>query len=1824
MAAPQKLQKPIHTTKVVPRGEVVCPSSICDYCFATNNCSNPSCPPSTIKPSLMSFNCPASRDLYFNALDEICYSAVDGSRAAPYTRYSVDYDYSLYDFNTWSLTTGVLVQGNNWFPLFTPSNRIPVNPGCALGYQPISGLIGYRVAATYSEEADDFVHLSAGYADQPVRARHFLKAYCFQSQNITFTKSWSQEGQYNVNVTLTDPTRNNVTILPSASVLVEIEFLVECPSLAILNRTIICSVLSPNISVDGYYAWAFGDGSLINFSTNRQVSYAYIASGVYQITVLRQSFSGFISTFKTNITVINCLCCPPYLTPLILSTDLLTPYTFYRYQTIYQDVLIQLSCSTTLKNSKIWAVRQVDPIDPTTIIRALTIDRLHQNDSFLTIDPYVLDFGLYEVNFTSFNYDDDLSTSLTPKATKYLSQATERLDPSVCVVCSNPRGWRVRKVTFGDRLEPFEIIMETTETLPGNYPIASSILGYFEVIPASITVVIYKNLSRIIISSNDTQFTSFVWSCVKVGSTMTSSSLDPDLNSWITNCDAGGGTTSLSVRISQQFFASTSFTDPMLVNFLYTSPQLISNFAQIKLIAMTPPAPGNCSINATNVRSIDDNVFLACSNWTSNYGIDFYFLYVLHPDGSILKLYAGPKFLHSVTLPAGLAAFRYQYSLMVTVYDYYGSSTDYNISAMQVMPYTNGFTENLLDQLNLHFAECNEFSVLLYVVSLATSLNTFYYSMPGWPALPAQTLVCSGYYGFMATCDSRSYSAFLRNQMLSALEQSTRRPRILLDISTISTAIFTLTTVIADVGIDGQQNAATMLIRMTSLLNQNYRRSSPNIDSAISRDYFKLTGNLLSVINYGIDFSTNVGDQVELQLYEYNNFDSSLPEDPNDIVYYEEMTLPEWQADAGRRAQLKVVSVALTIALYGIDQTAKNMSSIIQKAVDAMSMTLLYDSVLSNNSVTITIANGTMILQYCRIGDLIDHYDLLNESLIDFPAFCDSNPKISVCGPTIPIQSKGSFFKFPINLTYLNQNLSRIQDVHVTPALPKTQILKIHKIDSWKPNASLQLEFTPDDRSLSFAIFILNTEKDANDYVGPSNSNFSAFTLAFSYPFYWILSSDDLAQSTGIFYIGVGMLTSSSTPNAIEIGGHYFLQAFPTGYDLKVTAPSCLFYAKNDRHWEPPGCHVVGLSTADQSLSCSCYHLTVFGGGFFVPPNNVDFAFVFTHADFDQNITIYATIIIILLTYATLFIYCRVKDRKDITKLACVPLPENDISDRYIYEVVTSTGLMKGAATDSKVSFITSGSSGSSGTRNFGHPLGKEYIFRRGMVNHFILTCRRSLGDLHSVRIWHDNSGQGEFSGWFLNEIVIFDVQTSRKFLFVCNEWLAVDHADSCTDRVIPVADERKEVEFNRIFSNFTRQSLVDDHMWLSVFTRPLGTRFTRVQRLSCCFCFLTVSMLTSALWYGTRFGTLSEGYQIGPIYISDTEIKVGFFNNSIMIPLTFVLVNMFRKSSPRKKKPSRFSGFVNQITSSNNQGDQVFQPSQSAGQDGANVATRKSFLLPWWCRIFAWLLVILISIVCLVFTAFYAIEFGDNKTRRWLCSTILTFFVSVFFIQPIKITITSLFSALACRKKPGVYDADWIQDQDNPPKMIYYESITDHDVSSLSNLTDPPDNSKLEDLKRERQIELKMYADLREIFSTIFYICILIVLAYGNRGQEFYSHQANLYNLFLAPNDPNSALITQVKTINTYWQWAKTVLAPALRAPHYINGEPNIMERGFIVDHTNRLLGHAIMRQVRIQPTDWIIDIKASCFSRQLVDGRLMLALVDDLKPDVPERISC
>ena len=125
---------------------------------------------------------------------------------------------------------------------------------------------------------------------------------------------------------------------------------------------------------------------------------------------------------------------------------------------------------------------------------------------------------------------------------------------------------------------------------------------------------------------------------------------------------------------------------------------------------------------------------------------------------------------------------------------------------------------------------------------------------------------------------------------------------------------------------------------------------------------------------------------------------------------------------------------------------------------------------------------------------------------------------------------------------------------------------------------------------------------------------------------------------------------------------------------------------------------------------------------------------------------------------------------------------------------------------------------------------------------------------------------KGRWTGRFSQHNCPSDV--SRFFLF------------QQVERVLPVAGELERNEFSYRLTKQVYQRISDGHLWFSIFSRPPANKFTRVQRCTCCFILLFVSMFFNIMYYGLstdadKNGSNNERASLafGPLYISVQQV---------------------------------------------------------------------------------------------------------------------------------------------------------------------------------------------------------------------------------------------------------------------------------------------------------------------------------------------------------------
>uniref|UniRef100_A0A3Q2EDJ3 Polycystic kidney disease protein 1-like 2 n=1 Tax=Cyprinodon variegatus TaxID=28743 RepID=A0A3Q2EDJ3_CYPVA len=630
--------------------------------------------------------------------------------------------------------------------------------------------------------------------------------------------------------------------------------------------------------------------------------------------------------------------------------------------------------------------------------------------------------------------------------------------------------------------------------------------------------------------------------------------------------------------------------------------------------------------------------------------------------------------------------------------------------------------------------------------------------------------------------------------------------------------------------------------------------------------------------------------------------------------------------------------------------------------------------------------------------------------------------------------------------------------------------------------------------------------------------------------FTWVLSPKDRTGGAGAHYLLVKPI--------VEPG----VKSVNATVAVTSIAAQCKYWNETRSSWSEDGCRLqVGPLTTPLVTQCLCNHLTFFGSSFFVMPNLVDVSRTAElFATFANNPVVVCFVGSVFVAYLLAVVWARRKDIQDSTKVKITVLDDNDPLAEYRYMLTVNTGHRHGAATSSQVTITLLGTEGESEPHHLTDP--EKSVFERGGVDLFLLTTHFSLGDLQSIRLWHDNSGDHPA---YVNKVMVQDLETGQKWHFLCNSWLAVDMAECCLDKVFPVATESDLKRFNLFFMK-TAKDFQDGHIWFSVISRPPCSTFTRVQRVSCCFSLLLCTMLTSIMFWGIPTDPSEQTMDLLYKQLHHVEKELRLIGPS-----------QFPNTSSYNRAMQQVQGMKSHLESLLD-GDQLNRspsPDESISSGPGKKCCQGG--LPWWFVFVGWILVIATSAVSGYFTMMYGLTYGKDQSINWLISMVVSFFESLFITQPLK------FFALVLKKVD--------QEEFGEPQIAEKLTHADPDVvlvarrDSTCSFYQPPPPTDIERMRKNVIKEQKVFCLIREILYMGF-MWVLLLVAYGQRDPNAFFLNRHIRQSF-------SKRISNTMSIRDVFDWANTTLLRNLYGDY-----------PFITDGNSKLVGSARLRQVRVQ----------------------------------------
>ncbi|KAK3099752.1 hypothetical protein FSP39_009071 [Pinctada imbricata] len=328
------------------------------------------------------------------------------------------------------------------------------------------------------------------------------------------------------------------------------------------------------------------------------------------------------------------------------------------------------------------------------------------------------------------------------------------------------------------------------------------------------------------------------------------------------------------------------------------------------------------------------------------------------------------------------------------------------------------------------------------------------------------------------------------------------------------------------------------------------------------------------------------------------------------------------------------------------------------------------------------------------------------------------------------------------------------------------------------------------------------------------------------------------------------------------------------------------------------GSKVSNSSTLDY-LYCECDHFSVFSGGIFVAPVMVDPTDVQLFLTFFSNPVIVCAVITLWIVYFILLLWARKVDKREFYRGGVSVLKDNTGGEHYSYLIGVVTGWWRHAGTTANVYMYMRGSRGQSARKALKGSMTEH--FQSGNEDWFLMSMPSSIGSLKEITIWHDNNGVDP--AWFLKQVVVRDIQTKQTWNFLFNDWLALDRGRRTLQAKIRYLSDQDL--HNKIGYNFMLKSSKDiqsQHLWVSIFSCPPESTFTRAQRLSVALSLLLLTMLTSLMFHGIPTDDPEDQLKHGDISFSLSDIIIGIQSGLIMFPINIIIMQLFTRLSPRRR----------------------------------------------------------------------------------------------------------------------------------------------------------------------------------------------------------------------------------------------------------------------------------------------------------------------------------
>jgi ABC-type multidrug transport system fused ATPase/permease subunit len=441
-------------------------------------------------------------------------------------------------------------------------------------------------------------------------------------------------------------------------------------------------------------------------------------------------------------------------------------------------------------------------------------------------------------------------------------------------------------------------------------------------------------------------------------------------------------------------------------------------------------------------------------------------------------------------------------------------------------------------------------------------------------------------------------------------------------------------------------------------------------------------------------------------------------------------------------------------------------------------------------------------------------------------------------------------------------------------------------------------------------------------------------------------------------------------------------------------------------------------------------------------------------------------------------------------------------------------------------------------------------------------------------------------------------------------------------DRTIPIAMDEQILNLGSLTNKTVKENMAEDHIWWSIFARPVKSNYTRVQRVTCAFVFIYMIMLFHMLYfeldYEARNPNDKYSLRFGFFSLAPKQLYIGFIIVLLTIIPTVLIIEIFRRARSRQKiRTERLkdviedSNALNLLRLKKNKKivveEEALKTNEFKLRDNKMIAKHgktKSifqFTLPWWFSIIGFIISWSVMLICIFFVIVKGLEYGNKMVEKWIVQFIISIFTSIFITEPLKVIFFTFVFVLLCRRRIDNFNVDTNADDtenslNQNEEWLYSlkdKSYRRENYVNKLKLSLSPHEVKV--AKQNRIKNVTIQSIIREILVYISFLWILYVVTYSNAARSSYSYQTSLKRQFVDPfvdmrdcqRDASlcsKEALNSVKTVGDFWLWARRTFAPGLRADRWYNDKPQWGLTGYFNDFSSRIIGYGMLRQIRIK----------------------------------------